>query len=58
MDFKKNDGTIEKYKAHLVTQGFKQLDNINFFNVFSCVTRIIKIRVLNSLVVIYNLKIH
>ena len=52
----KPDGSIENYKAHLVTKGFKQKNGGDYFDTF--VTRISSIRVLISLALIHNLVIH
>ncbi|PNX67522.1 retrotransposon protein putative Ty1-copia sub-class, partial [Trifolium pratense] len=54
----KPDGTVDKYKARLVAKGFRQRENIDFFDTFSPVTRITSIRVLISIVAIYNLVVH
>lgn len=54
----KHDGTMDKYKARLVTKGFRQRENRDFFDTFSPFTRIISIRVLIPFVSIYNLTIH
>jgi len=61
MDFKrklKPDGTVDKYKTRLVAKGFRQRENIDYFNTYSPCTRITSIRVLISLVVVYNLIVH
>ena len=36
----KQDGSIEKYKARLVAEGFKQRNDVNYFDSFAPVTRI------------------
>jgi len=54
----KPDGTIDKYKASLVVKGFRQRENIVFFDTYSPVTRITSIRVLISIVAVYNLIVH
>ena len=54
----KLDGTIEKYKARLVTKSFRKIENIDLSDTFSSVIRIISIRMLISIVVIYNLIVH
>jgi len=51
----KLDGTVDKYKAHLVAKGFRQKENIDIFDTYSLVTRITSIRVLISIAVVYNL---
>ena len=42
----KSDGTIDKYKARLVTKGIKQKENVDFFDIASPVTRVTSIRLL------------
>jgi len=49
----KPDGSIEKYKACLVAKGFKQKENIDFFDTYSPVTRVTAIRVLIALAAIH-----
>jgi hypothetical protein len=51
----KPDGTVDKYKTCLVAKGFRQRENVDFFDTYSPVTRIKSIRVLISLDVIHNL---
>nr|KAJ0200496.1 hypothetical protein LSAT_V11C600308410 [Lactuca sativa] len=54
----KVDGTIDKYKARLVTQGFRQKEGIDFFDTYAPVARISTIRLLLALAAIHNLVIH
>ncbi|GJV11419.1 zinc finger, CCHC-type containing protein [Tanacetum coccineum] len=54
----KVDGTIEKFKARLVIQGFKQKSGIDYFNTYALVARISTIRLLISMASIHNLIIH
>ncbi|GAU49932.1 hypothetical protein TSUD_408340 [Trifolium subterraneum] len=54
----KPDGTVEKYKARLLAKGFRQRENIDFFDTFSPVTRITSIRVFISIATLYNLIVH
>ncbi|GJT09221.1 DNA polymerase zeta catalytic subunit-like protein [Tanacetum coccineum] len=54
----KPDGTIEKYKAHLVAKGYHQKEGQDFFDTFSSVTRITSIRTLIAIAAIHNLVIH
>ena len=54
----KPDGSIDKFKARLVAKGFKQKANLDFFDTFSLVTRIISIRLLIAIVAIFDLKNH
>ena len=52
------DGSIEKYKARLVTKGFSQKKGIDYFDIYSPVIGLSTIRVLLALASIYNLEIH
>nr|KAJ0197979.1 hypothetical protein LSAT_V11C700346810 [Lactuca sativa] len=54
----KVDGTIDKYKARLVIQGFRQKEGIDFFDTYAHVARISTIRLLLALAAIHNLVIH
>nr|GEU67754.1 zinc finger, CCHC-type [Tanacetum cinerariifolium] len=54
----KVDGTIDKFKARLVIQGFRQKEGIDYFDTYALVARISKIRLLIALAATYNLVIH
>ncbi|GKE12452.1 zinc finger, CCHC-type containing protein [Tanacetum coccineum] len=54
----KVDGTIDKFKARLVIQGFRQKEGINYFDTYAPVARITIIRLLLTLAAIHNLVIH
>nr|GEX02246.1 zinc finger, CCHC-type [Tanacetum cinerariifolium] len=54
----KVDGTIEKFKARLVIQGFKQKSRIDYFDTYALVERISTIRLLIAMASIHNLIIH
>ncbi|GJR63060.1 zinc finger, CCHC-type containing protein [Tanacetum coccineum] len=54
----KVDGTIEKFKAMLVIQGFKQKLRIDYFDTYDLVARISTIRLLIVMASIHNLIIH
>ncbi|GJX47834.1 zinc finger, CCHC-type containing protein [Tanacetum coccineum] len=54
----KVDGTIDKFKARLVIQEFRQKEGIGYFNTYAPVARITIIRLLLALATIHNLVIH
>nr|GEY71036.1 hypothetical protein [Tanacetum cinerariifolium] len=54
----KVDGTIDKFKARLVIQGFRQKEMIDYFDTCASVARIATIRLLLALAAIHNLVIH
>ncbi|GJZ49493.1 zinc finger, CCHC-type containing protein [Tanacetum coccineum] len=54
----KVDGTIEKFKARLVIQGFKQKSGIEYFDTYAPVARISTIRLLIAKASIHNQIIH
>ncbi|GKC38403.1 zinc finger, CCHC-type containing protein [Tanacetum coccineum] len=54
----KVDGTIEKFKARLVIQGFKQKSGIDYFDTYAPVARINTIRLLIAMASIHSLIIH
>nr|GEW05041.1 zinc finger, CCHC-type [Tanacetum cinerariifolium] len=54
----KVDGTVKKFKAKLVIQGFKQKSWIDYFYTYALVARIITIRVLIAMASNHNLIIH
>nr|GEU90248.1 zinc finger, CCHC-type [Tanacetum cinerariifolium] len=54
----KVDGTVEKFKARLVIQGFKKKSGIEYFDTYAPVARISTIRLLIAMASIHNLIIH
>ncbi|GJR57530.1 zinc finger, CCHC-type containing protein [Tanacetum coccineum] len=54
----KVDGTVEKFKARLVIQGFKQKSGIDYFNNYALVACISTIRLLIAMASIHSLIIH
>jgi hypothetical protein len=52
------DGTIERYKARLVIKGYSQKDGDDFFDTYSPVARLTRIRVLLSLAASHGLLVH
>nr|KAJ0211662.1 hypothetical protein LSAT_V11C400220750 [Lactuca sativa] len=51
-------GIIDKYKSKLVIQGFRQKEDVDFFDTYAPVARISTIKILLALVAIHNLVIH
>nr|GEW84968.1 zinc finger, CCHC-type [Tanacetum cinerariifolium] len=54
----KVDGTIEKFKARLVIQGFKRKSGMDYYDTYAPVARISTIRLLIAMASIHNLIIH
>ncbi|GJS93742.1 retrovirus-related pol polyprotein from transposon TNT 1-94 [Tanacetum coccineum] len=54
----KADGTVDKYKARLVIQGFRQREGLDYFDTYSPVTRITSIRTIIAIAALRNLEIH
>ena len=54
----KPNGSINKFKVRFVAKGFKQKDDLDFFDTFSLVISITSIRLLIATVAIFDLKIH
>ena len=54
----KTDGTIDKYKARLVIKGYRQKEDIDYFNTYYHVSRITSIRMILAIAVLPNLEVH
>nr|GEY78835.1 zinc finger, CCHC-type [Tanacetum cinerariifolium] len=54
----KVDGTVDKFKARLVIQGFREKEGIDYFHTYAPVARITIFRLLLALAAIHNLVIH
>ncbi|GJV37166.1 TMV resistance protein N [Tanacetum coccineum] len=54
----KADGTVDKYKARLVIQGFRQREGLDYFDTYAPVTRITSIRTIIVIAALRNLEIH
>ncbi|CAM8902329.1 unnamed protein product [Rhodiola kirilowii] len=55
---RKVDGTIDKFKARLVIQGFRQNYGMDYFDTYAPVARISTIRLLIALASIHKLLVH
>ena len=54
----KADGSIDKYKARLVIKGYRQREGLDYFDMYSPVTRITSIRIVIAIAALRNLEIH
>jgi len=52
------DGSVERYKAHLVARGFTQQEGIDYSETFSPVVKHATVRLVFSIVVSRNWKVH
>jgi len=51
---RKADGSIDKYKARLVAQGFTQRHGVDYFMTFSPVAKLASFRTILAIAVCYN----
>ncbi|GJV00703.1 retrotransposon protein, putative, ty1-copia subclass, partial [Tanacetum coccineum] len=54
----KVDGTIDKYKARLVIKGFRQHEDLDYFDTYLPVTRITSIRMVLAIAALRKLEVH
>ena len=54
----KADGSIDKYKARLVTKGYRQKEGLDYFDTYSPVSRITSIGMLIAIASLNNMEIH
>ncbi|KAA0058473.1 retrotransposon protein, putative, Ty1-copia subclass [Cucumis melo var. makuwa] len=54
----KTDGSIDKYKARLVTKGYKQQEGLDYFDTYSPVSRITSIRMPIAISTLHGFEIH
>ena len=52
------DGNVDSYMARLVTQGYSQIEGVDYDQTFAPVARFENVRTLLSLAVQYDLKLH
>lgn len=48
---------IDKYKAQLVIKGYKQWEVLDYFDIYSLVTRINFIRMITTITALHNLEV-
>ena len=53
----KVDGTMEKFKAHLIAKGFQQFASFDYFETFSPIVKPSTIHIIFSLAITYSWKI-
>jgi len=52
------DGQVQKYKAHIVTQGFTQVEGLDYDQTFAPVVKLLTFRAILAIAVQQNLTIH
>ena len=52
------DGAIQKYKARVVTQGFTQIEGIDYNKTFAPVAKLSSLQAILAIAVEYNLEVH
>ena len=55
---RKVDGLIDNYKVRLVIKGYKQTEGLDYFDIYSPMTRITSIRMVLAIVALRNLEVH
>ena len=55
---RKVDGSIDKYKARLVIKGYRKTEGLDYFDMYSPVTRINSIRMVLAIAALKDLEVH
>ena len=50
--------SIDKYKTRLIIKGYKQWEDLDYFNTYSLVTKINSIRMILAITALHNLEVH
>jgi hypothetical protein len=50
-------GKLEKYKSHLVTKGYSQIEGIDFRDIFYPIAKLTSIRFILSITVAFDLEV-
>ena len=55
---RKVEGSIDKYKARLMIKGYKQTEDLDYFDTYSPVTIINSMRMVLAIATLRNLQVH
>ncbi|GAA0164926.1 transmembrane signal receptor [Lithospermum erythrorhizon] len=54
----KQDGSIDKYKARLLAKGYNQIEDVNYFDSFTPVVKVVIVRILLAIVAAQQWNLH
>lgn len=54
----KSDGTVERFKARLVAQGFTQIPDLDYSHTFNPIVKATTVRIVLSLAVLHKWHLH